>query len=156
DDNRYGIVVSGGRDNIIVNCTLAQNSSLGLSVPTGEGTLAFNNCIANSASGVYLGESARGVRLDHNLYFTHFVGRMAGQLGRRSLGDWQSLSGQDRHSVQLPITFRDLHRGDYHPSGTLAWSPDRTATADWGIPDIGGVAAPEADLEGHPRTGRYD
>ena len=61
DENRYGIVVSGGRDNAVVNCTVARNSSLGLSFPSGDGTLAFNNCIADCATGVFLGEAARGV-----------------------------------------------------------------------------------------------
>ena len=73
--------------------------------------------------GVYLGESARekGVRLDHNLYFSLFVGKMAGQIGRKTLGDWESLSGQDAHSVQLPVAFRDSKNGDYRPAGMLPW-----------------------------------
>jgi hypothetical protein len=156
DDNRYGIVVSGGRGNAVVNCTLAGNSSLGLSFPSGEGMLAFNNCIAESVTGVYLGASARGVRLDHNLYFSLFAGKMAGQVGRKTLADWQAPSGQDAHSVQLPLAFRDSRNGDYRPEGTLPWSPERVTTADWGVAELGGVKAPEADLAGVPRAGRPD
>ncbi len=156
DENRYGIVISGGRDNSVVNCTVARNSSLGLSFPSGDETLAFNNCIADCATGVFLGEAARRVRLDHNLYFTLFVGKMAGQLGRKTLGDWQSLSGQDPHSVQLRVAFRDANNGDYRPAGTLPWSLERVATADWGTALLQGVKAPESDVDGSARAGRYD
>jgi Right handed beta helix region len=156
DDNRYGIVVSGGRDNAVVNCTLAGNSSLGLSFPSGAGTVAFNNCIAEGVTGVYLGASAQGVRLDYNLYFSLFVGKLAGQSGRKTLADWQTLSGQDAHSVQLPVAFRDPPKGDYSPEGTLPWSLDRGVAADWGTAELAGVKAPEADLAGTPRAGRVD
>ena len=146
DENRYGIVVSGGRGNAVVNCTVARNSSLGLSFPSGDGTLAFNNCIADCATGVFLGEAARRVRLDHNLYFALFVGKMAGQLGRKTLGDWQSLSGQDPHSVQLRVAFRDANNGDYRPAGTLPWSLERAATADWGTASCAGVRRPPSPI----------
>jgi hypothetical protein len=156
DENRYGIVVSGGRGNVVVNCTIVRNSSIGLSFPSGDGTLGFNNCLADCATGVFVGEKAPGVHLDHNLYFTLFVGKMTGQLGRKSLGDWQALSGQDRHSVQLPVAFRDANNGDYRPAGTLPWSLERAATADWGTARFEGVKAPETDLDGAARAGRYD
>jgi hypothetical protein len=158
DENRYGIVVSGGRGNAVVNCTVVRNSSLGLSFPSGEKTLVFNNCIADSATGVSLGEPALagGVHLDHNLYFSRFVGKLAGQLGRRTLGDWQALSGQDRFSVQLPLAFRAPEAGDYRPAGTLAWSLERAPTSDWGVPELSGVKAPETDIDGNPRAGLYD
>lgn len=156
DDNRYGIVVSGGHGNAVVNCTLARNSSLALSFPSGDATVAFNNCIAESETGVYIGESAQGVRLDHNLYFATFVGKRAGQIGRKTLGEWQSLSGQDSRSVQLPLAFRDPKNGDYRPSGTLPWSLERAVTSDWGVAELGAVKAPALDAEGAPRAGAYD
>ena len=81
---------------------------------------------------------------------------MAGQLGRKTLGDWQSLSGQDAHSVQLRVAFRDANNGDYRPAGTLPWSLERAATADWGTALLQGVKAPESDVDGAPRAGRYD
>jgi hypothetical protein len=156
DENRYGIVVSGGRGNAVVNCTLVQNSSIGLSLPSGDGTVAFNNCIVDGATGVDLGERAQQVHLDHNLYFTPFVGKMSGQLGRRTLGDWRSLSSQDAHSVQLPVTFRDPALGDYRAAGTLSWSLERAPTADWGTAVLAGVKAPESDIDGTARAGRPD
>ena len=156
DDNHYGIVVSGGRRNAVINCTLVRNANIGLSFPSGEESLAFNNCIAEGAIGVYLGASAREVRLDHNLYFSLLVGKMAGQVGGKTLGDWQALSGQDAHSVQLPLTFRDAARGDFRPSGTLPWSLERAPTSDWGAAELSGVKAPESDLDGAPRAGPFD
>jgi Right handed beta helix region len=156
DGNRYGIVVSGGRDNVVVNCTLARNASLGLSLPSGARTLAFNNCIAEGATGVYLGASAEGVRLDHNLYFTPFVGKMAGQLGRKSIGAWRYVSGQDARSVQFPVAFRDPSRDDFRPAGALEWALDRAPTSDWGAAELAGIEAPATDIEGTPRVDRYD
>ena len=44
--NRYGIVASGGDSVTIVNCTIVGNESLGLSLPSGSRTVAFNNLIA--------------------------------------------------------------------------------------------------------------
>ena len=81
--NRYGILVNGGRDNAVVNCTLARNTSIGLSLASGENVTAFNNCVVQSATGVYVGEGVKGMRLDHNLYFALFTGKMAGQIGRK-------------------------------------------------------------------------
>src|SRR6185312_6066061 len=41
--NRYGIVASGGEGVTVVNCSLVGNESLGLSLPSGSKTVAFNN-----------------------------------------------------------------------------------------------------------------
>ncbi len=155
DGNRYGIIVSGGRDDVVVNCTVAGNESLGLSLASGEGHAAFNNCTAGASMGVFVGEVA-GVRLDHNLYFTPFTGRSRDQLGRRALEDWKYLSGLDPHSVAIPVTFRDGPAGDYTPVGTLAWSLARAATTDWGVEKLGGIAAPDRDIDGRARVGRVD
>jgi hypothetical protein len=156
DGNRYGIVVSGGRENVVVNCTMVGNASVGLSLPSGERTVAFNNFIVESATGVFLGSAVQDARLDHNLYDCPFIGKRTGQLGRRSLGDWQALSGQDGHSVELTVTFRDPARGDFHPSSTLAWALDRATTADWGSADLAGFQAPALDIEGAARIDRPD
>jgi hypothetical protein len=156
DANRSGIVVSGGGDNVVVNCTMVRNASLGLSIPSGERTVAFNNCIAESATAVFIGPAVKEARLDHNLYFCHSIGKMAGQLGRKSIGDWHALSGQDARSVEIPVTFRDPARGDFHPSGTLDWALDRATTTDWGTAELAGIQAPATDIEGVARIDRPD
>ena len=150
--NRYGIVASGGRDVAIVNCSMVGNTSLGLSLPTGERTVAFNNVIADGSVGVYLGEGLKDARVDHNLYFTMFVGKQAGQVGRKSIGDWHALTALDGRSVRLPATFRD----DGRPSSVLEWDPARASTSDWGVAEFAGVKAPPLDPEGKPRVGRPD
>jgi hypothetical protein len=154
--NRYGILINGGRGNTVVNSTMADNTSLGLSLASGVGPSAFNNCIVGGATAVYVGEKVEGLRLDHNLYFSLFVGKMAGQFARKSLGDWTYLSGLDAHSVQIPVTFLDPKAGDYRPRGSLGWSLERAATSDWGTPDLGGVKPPDRDIDGRPRVGRVD
>ncbi len=36
DANRYGLVIAGGENNVVVNCTLAGNTCVGLSLPSGQ------------------------------------------------------------------------------------------------------------------------
>jgi hypothetical protein len=156
DDNRYGILVGGGSDNVVVNCTLARNAGIGLSLASGTRPLAFNNCVVDGSTGVYIGEAVVGPKLDHNLYFTLFTGKMGGQIGRRALGDWKYLTGLDTRSVQMPVKFQGPESGDYRPSGPLGWSLERAVTSDWGIAALGGVDAPARDIDGQARVGRPD
>jgi hypothetical protein len=156
DDNRFGILVGGGSDNVVVNCTMARNASIGLSLASGARPLAFNNCVVGGSTAVNVGETVVGPRLDHNLYFSLYTGKMGEQIGRRSLGDWKYLSGLDARSVHMPVTFRAPESGDYRPSGALGWSLERAVTSDWGTPALGGVDAPALDIDGQPRIGRPD
>ena len=114
----------------------------GLSLASGEGHAAFNNALAGGTTGVVVGAEAKGVRLDHNLYFNLFTGKFANQLGRKTLGDWKYLSGLDAHSVEAPLTFRDPTSGDYRPAGFVGWSLDRAPTSDWGASTLDGIVAP--------------
>ena len=116
DNNRYGVISGGGQDNVLVNCTLARNASLGMSLPSGSRIWAFNNCIVESATGVYVGAGVQNLRLDHNVYHTLFIGKAEGQVGRKSLGTWRSVSGQDSHSLEMPVVFRNADAGDFRPS----------------------------------------
>ena len=59
--NRYGVIIAGGAGNVVVNCTLAGNASLGLSLPSGRGIVAFNNVIVGSATGVFVGAAVEGL-----------------------------------------------------------------------------------------------
>ena len=67
---------------------------------------------------------------------------------RSLLIGWQSLSGLDAHSVQMPVTFRDAANGDYTPTSTLPWALDRVTTAGWGVASFAGVTAPKTDITG--------
>ncbi len=164
DGNRYGIVVSGGNRSTVVNCTIARCTGTALSGSSGTGVVAFNNVFADCETGVVLGASARDSRVDHNLYFSQIVGRRSGSAGCRLLGDWQAESGQDDHSVQLPLVFRDPARGDFRPieratsqeAPTLSWSLDRWPTTDWGAAELSGAKPPETDIDGSARVERVD
>ncbi len=153
--NRYGVVVARGKGVAVVNCTIAQNQSLALSLASGSGHAAFNNCLVGESSGVFVG-AVEGVHLDHNLYFTLFVGKLREEIGRRSLQDWKYLSGLDAHSAEASVTFQDARAGDFRPAGTLPWSLARASTTDWGVAKLDGFDAPERDIDGHPREGRFD
>ena len=152
--NRYGIVVGGGNEVVIVNCSMVANESLGLGLPSGSRTVAFNNAIVDGSVGVYLGEAA-DVRLDHNLYFTQFVGKQAGQVGRKSIGDWHSLTGQDRRSVRMPLTFQSGKAGEFRPEGAFDWDLGRPTTSGWGSAEFAGIKAPDRDIDGRPREGTF-
>ena len=147
DHSRFGIVMNRCRAGVIVNCTVADCTETGLLLPTGDGVTVFNTVVANVSTGVNIGASANA-RLDHNLYIGQYVGTMAGQIGRPLLIGWQSLSGQDAHSIQLPVTFRDAAAGDYTPSSTLPWAFDRLTTAGWGVAKYVGINAPNTDICG--------
>ncbi len=156
DENRYGIITSGCKDTTIVNCTLARDSSIGLVAPSGTNLRIFNNCVTDAATGVFLGDELPGLRLDHNLYFSLFVGKSTGQVGRKTIGDWRSASRQDARSVRESVVFRNPATGDFHPVNPLPWSLDRASTSDWGVDALDGVLAPTTDADGRPRVGRPD
>jgi nitrous oxidase accessory protein NosD len=153
--NRYGVIVARGQRVAVVNCTMAENKSLALSLASGAGHAAFNNCLAGESSGVFVG-TVEGLLLDHNVYFTLFVGKLRDEVGRRSLQDWKYLSGLDAHSAEVSVKFRDAPAGDLRPAGTLTWSLARASTTDWGVAKLGGFDAPDRDIDGHAREGRFD
>jgi Right handed beta helix region len=153
--NRYGVVASGGEGVAIVNCTMVGNESLGLSLPSGSKTVAFNNVIVDGSVGVYLGEGV-DARLDCNLYYTLFVGKQAGQVGRKSIGDWHSLTGQDGQSVRLPIGLRESRRFRFRAAEAVDWDPGRAMVGEWGSADFAGIEAPFLDLVGQPRSRGFD
>ena len=153
--NRYGIVASAGEGVAIVNCSIVGNESLGLSLPSGSKTVAFNNLIVDGSVGVYLGEGS-DARLDHNLYFTQFVGKQAGQVGRKSIGDWHSLTGQDAHSVRMPITFHESSRLRFRSTEAFDWDLGRPIVSDWGSAEFAGIEAPFLDILRHSRGRGFD
>ena len=156
DGNRYGLVAGAGTNNVIVNCTSARNSSLGISLPAGTGTVVFNNCVVDCATGIYLGSSVTNAHIDYNLYSALFAGKLEGQLGRKSIGEWSYLCGQDAHSVTLPVTFNHPEAGDFTPVNPLSWALDRTPVTGFGVSRFAGVAAPVTDMLGSKRGKSLD
>lgn len=156
DENRYGIVVSGGKNVVVVNCTLARNGSIGLSLPVGERPIAFNNVVVESATCLYLGDKVVEPKIDYNLYFGQTIGKLPEQTAKNSLNEWRYLSGHDLHSVSYPVEFRDRKIGDFRPASRLSWSLERATTSDWGIAEFAGSKAPATDVDGSPRIGAID
>ncbi|MCX7935493.1 MAG: right-handed parallel beta-helix repeat-containing protein, partial [Planctomycetota bacterium] len=151
DSNRYGIVISGGEDNAVVNCTAAGNVTVGLSLSSGKGAAAFNNCITGSTTAVVVGEETAGVILDYNLYHGTFIGKFKSQIVRQTLDSWQYLSGLDAHSVSMAVKYENPAAGKFGAVNVLDWSLERTATAKWGISSLAGNEAPKEDIEGKKR-----
>jgi len=154
--NRYGVVVTGGQRDAVINCTLADNASLGLSLSSGTGHLAFNNLIANSATAVLLGDKVIQATLDYNLYYGLYLGKLSGQVSRSTLSDWQYLTGQDAHSVKFAVTFADANGDNYRPTNALSWAQDRCVAGNWGTATLGGLAAPARDIDDTVHTGAPD
>lgn len=151
DGNRYGLVAGAGKNNVIVNCTAARNSSLGISLASGDGTVVFNNCVIESATGIYLGSALTKAHIDYNLYSALYAGKLEGQLGRKSIGEWSYLCGQDTHSLTMPVTCKNPAAGDFTPVNPLSWALDRTPVTGFGVARFAGVAAPAIDILGSKR-----
>ena len=154
DGNRYGMVVSGGDENTIVNCTLTSNASIGMSLSSGKGTVAFNNLVTDTTLAVNVGEEARELTLDYNLYLGVSVGKSPRRDSpRETLNDWRYVSGQDAHSLDFPVQFADATNARYAVTNVLDWSPNRTVTAGWGTAKLAGRSAPRQDIDGVKRPG---
>lgn len=152
--NVNGLAVSGGKDNVVVNCTIADNSDLGLSLPSGQNTIVFNNCITGNKTGVYLGGEPNAVQMDYNLYCNPILGKMAGEVSRLEVASWRFLTNQDSHSLTLPVEFDAS--GSYRPTRALSWAQDRAATGDWGAAEFAKTQAPQQDIVEANRVGAPD
>ncbi len=148
DGNRYGIIAAGGAGNVVVNCTAAGNASVGLSL-SGERAAAFNNCVTESATAVVVGEGAKDLTLDHNLYTGIYIGKFKNQIVRRTMNDWRYLSSHDARSISIPVSYD----GNFAVTNVLDWALDRTVTAGWGAAKLGGAVAPTDDIAGMKRPG---
>ena len=140
----------------VVNCTIANASSIGLSLVDVEDAAVFNNVIAEAGTGVMLGGSRRGLHLDYNLYRALFAGKVDGQSARVSLGPWRDVTGGlDAHSVNLPVRFAAAERAISDRFRVLDWDPSRATTADWGVTESAASRRPRPTSTA-PRAGAFD
>ncbi|HEY3324184.1 MAG TPA: right-handed parallel beta-helix repeat-containing protein [Planctomycetota bacterium] len=147
-----GISGSELSDSAIVNCTIFNADACGLSISGSTGCAVFNNVVVNAGTGIVVGGKNDKLAIDHNLYVALSTGKIEGQLQRPSLPTWRDVSGGlDAHSVQLPVTFANPSKRDFHPVSTLTWNPSRITTADWGTLELAGHRAPTTDMDGQPR-----
>lgn len=148
-DNRIGLTMIKAEGCVAANLTLAGNTAIGLTLAGCRGARVFNNLVVSSQTGVRL-EGNSDLALDHNLYVCNFVGSFGdvkGRPSRQKVGAWASLTGQDRHSLMLPVTLSDA----YAATNTLDWAPNLSVTAPWGAKELAGIKAPAADIDGKPR-----
>jgi len=148
--NRAGLVIIDSKDCVAANLTLANNSAMGLLVSDSSGVKVFNNLVVFCQIGVRLDGVNPELALDNNIYVCGFTGSLGGAQGksmRKKVEAWSSFSGQDKHSLMLPVTLDD----DYRVTSCLAWAPPLTSTALWGVKELAGATAPTSDLDGKPR-----
>jgi len=148
DNNRYGVVVVGGEGNCVVNCSIVGNATIGLSLPSGKGIVAFNNVVTDSATAVLVGTQAQNVTLDHNLYLGFGLGKFHDQLPRNTMTGWRSVSNLDAHSVSIPVKYEDAANAKYKVTNVIDWALDRAVTSGWGAASLGGQNAPQSDIDG--------
>jgi hypothetical protein len=159
--NRTGLVMRRSARSVFVNCTAAHNGELSAGLTGNRGCAVFNNLFVGSQTGIYCGKDNRDLALDYNLYVAFFTGSLAGEPGRKSLPAWRDLSGYDRHSVSLAVTFADAKSGDYRPTTSMPWAPVRGTVSAWGVKKLAGFPAPGADISGthrpkSPGLGAYE
>jgi hypothetical protein len=156
-DALVGISLNQVRKVVVANCTVAAAASVGLSAVGAEESALFNNVVVDAGTGITVGGARQGLRVDHNLYVALYVGKLEGQISRVSLGPWRDVSGGlDANSVSLAVRFADPAAGNYRPISTLTWDPSRVTTADWGVTEFAGFAAPVTDIDGAARVGPPD
>ena len=150
--NRTGLTLVEAEGCVAANLTLANNSAIGITISGCRGCRIFNNLVVGSQIGVSLAEST-DLALDHNLYVCNFTGSFGdvkGRPARQKVGAWASLTGQDHHSLMLPVTLSET----YAATNTLDWSPNLPVTAPWGAKELATVKAPTDDIDGKPRGER--
>lgn len=118
--------------------------------------IVFNNIIWTKTSesrGIQVDAGATGIQSDYNdVYATGgaHVGQWAG-VNKTTLADWRTASGQDGHSLSADAKFSNVAADDFRLERA---SPCRNV----GTAAIGGVSAPDMDIEGSLRSedNRYD
>jgi len=153
---QVGVSINGSTKVSLVNSTCNANNTCGISLINVTDCVVFNNVIAEVGTGTTLGGVNTRLALDYNLYKALYVGGTADQ-GRINVGTWSTLSGgQDLHSVQFPVAFRNPTGGDFTPTATLDWDPSRPTVSGWGVASLQGITAPNVDLTGAKRRGVPD
>ena len=147
-ENRTGLAVNKTQKSVIVNCTLARNSALGLSLSGTRGCVAFNNVLADNAIGVFL-TANDALALNYNVYWGALIGK-GKDVPIPTLASWRAMERQDRQSVFLPVDFTAADRFVFKPAAALPWAQDRAVTAGWGAEVFAGCAAPKRDIDGQP------
>jgi DNA-binding beta-propeller fold protein YncE len=155
-DNKSGVSLSNSANTALTNATIADSDGTGVRVNGCDKLAIFNNLVVRVPYGIAVGSSNSGLAIDHNLYIANFVGQLQGEPTRKKVESWYHLTGHDKHSLTIGVTFRDPANGDYRPVSPLSWAPVRATCSDWGTAKLGGFQAPKRDIDGAPRSGNVD
>jgi nitrous oxidase accessory protein NosD len=155
-DNAAGVALVRSEGCALVNATVANVAGTAIRVSGCRRTAVFNNLVANAAYGIVVTADRSDLAIDHNLYIANYVGQLQGETTRKKVESWAALSGYDRHSLTIGVSFKDAASGDYRPISRLSWAPVRATSSDWGVPKLGAVEAPAADMDGVRRAGGVD
>ena len=155
-DNYAGVNLARITDSSLVNCTVAYSGSTALRIDACDRLAIFNNLFTYAATGISVNGANGQLAIDRNLCIANWVGRMAGEAARRKVEAWSALSGHDKHSLTIGVTYGNRDAGDLRPTSPLPWAPDRATTSDWGVAALGGAKAPRTDIDGKPRVGGVD
>jgi DNA-binding beta-propeller fold protein YncE len=155
-ENRSGVSLANSTRTALINASLVDTDGTGIRVNGCDHVAVFNNLVVNAPYAIALGVTNSVLALDHNLYVANYVGQMPGEVVRKKVESWYHLSGYDKHSLTIGVTFHDPVHGDYRPISPLSWAPIRATSSDWGVQMLGGFTAPELDMDGHPRVDGVD
>ena len=155
-DNKSGVSLVTSVNSALINATIANTDGTGIRVNGCNNVAIFNNIIANVPYGIAVGATNGKLVIDHNLYIANFVGQLQGETTRKKVESWHHLSGYDKHSLTIGVTFNDAAAGDYRPVSPLSWAPVRATSSDWGTKALGGFTAPKADIDGMKRIESID
>ena len=155
-DNKSGVSLSACTGSAFMNVTIANIDGAGLRVNGSSNLAIFNNVIFNVPYGISLGAGNNALTIDHNIYVANYVGEQQGDPMRKKVEAWYALTGHDRHSQTIGVSFADAAQGDYRPISPLSWAPVRATTSDWGRAELAGFKAPSTDIDGKKRAAGVD
>ena len=170
--NALGIAtmpVLGGTTVDVLNCTIANNKGVGLSLThTSYSVNLVNNIVAGAFKALQYGPSV-SLSESHNIFFrTTLYDAVIVPLGSRrfsdhdiNLGTWAALSGQGQGTLAVDPLFVDPRNGDFHVAPTSA-AVGRGADLGGGpLTNIGAFRVPPGPANhapfadsGRSRTGR--
>lgn len=157
--NRSGGSLLTVSNSAIINCTIVDDTAIGLTVSRANHVAIFNNLILNLPTAVYLADNNIALTLDNNLYVANYIGKLEGEVARTTLPGWQRITANDAHSLSLPVEFKDASAGDYRPINTLFWAPSISVVSGWAAASASSYNAPVADIAGrqrHQSIGAYE
>ncbi len=121
-DNGDGLYLSASGTSSLVNNTIVQNDRYQIYMSSSSNVTLKNNIISTDIADsccIYLRTTYYTLNSDYNLIYAA-QGASTGYYGEliNSLADWQSVTGNDTHSISQNPVFVDYENGDFHLKST--------------------------------------